>query len=123
VAAAVTDIGIATVVAAPEHDLGPHLIAAIKECQALEASAQGELVRQRVAAWSEELALAVEYLLQDHTPDLLVTALFGRGRCASPIRTHRHALVRHQLDVLSWPQSTSTARARFQRSSAPVLTL
>lgn len=87
VAATITDKSIATVVTAPEHDLGPRLIAAIKEGQGLEVSAQGELVRQRMEAWSEGLALAVERFLQEHTSDLLVTSLFGVG-VAHHISTH-----------------------------------
>ena len=79
VAAALRGTDIETIVAEPEHDLGPRLIAAIKEGQGLALTAQGELVRQRMAAWSEELALALEYLLQGRTPDLLVTSLFGAG--------------------------------------------
>ncbi len=77
VQAAVRDLGIETTVSAPEHDLGPRLIAAIKESQGLEPSAQGEAVRQRMAVWSTELSQVVQRLLRDHTPDLLLTSLFG----------------------------------------------
>jgi UDP:flavonoid glycosyltransferase YjiC (YdhE family) len=79
VAAALTGTGIETIVAAPEHDLGPRLIATIKESQGLDLAAQGELVRQLLATWSEGLALVVESLVQAHPPDLLVTSLFGVG--------------------------------------------
>lgn len=77
VAATVQPLGIETIVAPPEHDLGPRLIAAIREAQGLEQSAQGDLVRQRMALWSAELAPAVQRLIHERQPDLLLTSLFG----------------------------------------------
>ena len=77
VAAAIRGLGIDANVSAPELDLGPRLIAAIKDGQGLEPSAQGELVRQRLTTWSGELAPAVQRLIRERKPDLLLTSLFG----------------------------------------------
>jgi len=65
--------------AAPEHDLGPRLMALSKERQGLPLAAQAELTRQRLAMWSQELVPAVEGLLHEQSADLLVTSLFGAG--------------------------------------------
>jgi UDP:flavonoid glycosyltransferase YjiC (YdhE family) len=77
VAAIVQPLGIETVVAPPEHDLGPRLMAAIRDAQGLEQSVQGDLVRHRMALWSAELAPAVQRLIRERKPDLLLTSLFG----------------------------------------------
>ncbi len=79
VASAVKDLGLETVVSPPAYDFGPRLIAAIRDGQGLEPGAQGELVQQRTAAWSSEFATAVQRLIREHKPDLLLTSLFGAG--------------------------------------------
>src|SRR6266566_3082337 len=56
VAAALRGMGIETICAAPEHDLGPRLIALSKERQGLDLAAQAELTQRRLALWSQELA-------------------------------------------------------------------
>ncbi len=79
VAAALRGMGIETIGAAPEHDLGPRLIALSKERQGLDLAAQAELTQRRLALWSQELAPAVEGLLHEQSADLLLTSLFGAG--------------------------------------------
>ena len=77
VAATVQPLGIETIVAPPEHDLGPRLFAVYRDAQGLEQSAQGDHVRQQIAFWSAELAPAVQRLIHERKPDLLLTSLFG----------------------------------------------
>jgi UDP:flavonoid glycosyltransferase YjiC (YdhE family) len=79
VAATLKSMGIETIGAAPEHDLGPRLLALGKERQGLDLAAQADLTRRRLAMWSQELAPAVEGLLRQQRVDLLVTSLFGVG--------------------------------------------
>lgn len=79
VASAIQDLSIETIILPPAYDFGPRLIAAIREGQALDPAAQGNLVQQRTAAWSSELAAVVQPLLRQHKPDLLLTSLFGVG--------------------------------------------
>jgi UDP:flavonoid glycosyltransferase YjiC (YdhE family) len=79
VAAAVRGMGLEMIEAAPEHDLGPRLVALNKERQGLEVAAQAELARQRLSLWSQELVPAVESLLHEQRAELLLTSLFGVG--------------------------------------------
>lgn len=79
VASAIQDLGIETIIAPPAYDFGPRLIAAIREGQALDPAAQGNLVQERTAAWASEFAAAVQPLIREHKPDLLLTSLFGVG--------------------------------------------
>ena len=79
VATALRGMDIEMIGAAPEHDLGPRLMALSKERQGLPLAAQAELTRQRLAMWSQELVPAVEGLLHEQSADLLVTSLFGAG--------------------------------------------
>ncbi len=79
VAAAGQGLGIDTVVSAPELDLGPRLIATIKESQGLKPAEQGKRLEQLMTVWSDDLAPAVQRLIREHKPDLLLTSLFGVG--------------------------------------------
>jgi UDP:flavonoid glycosyltransferase YjiC (YdhE family) len=79
VASTIKDLGIETIVLPPTYDFGPRLIAAIRDGQTLEPAAQGELVQQRTAAWSKELAARIQPLIHEHKPDFLLTSLFGAG--------------------------------------------
>jgi len=79
VAAALRGMGIETLGASPEHELGPRLIALRKERQGLPFAAQAELTHRHLTMWSQELKPAVEGLLHEHKADLLVTSLFGAG--------------------------------------------
>ena len=79
VVATLKSMGIETFGAAPEHDLGPRLLALSKERQGLDLAAQAALTRQRLTMWSQELAPVVEGLLHDQQVNLLVTSLFGVG--------------------------------------------
>lgn len=79
VVAELSPLGFETAVLPPEHDLGPQLIAAIKDSLRLEESARGHFVEQRLSAWSKGLAPLVEDRVRTFAPDLLLTSLFGVG--------------------------------------------
>ncbi len=79
VADALQSLGIRALTMPPAYDFGPRLIAAIRDGQGLEPTAQGELVLQRTEAWSNELAAAVAPLVREQEPDVVVTSLFGVG--------------------------------------------
>jgi UDP:flavonoid glycosyltransferase YjiC (YdhE family) len=72
-------LGIETVVLSPEHDLGPRIIAAVRDSQGLAGPAQGEFVERRLSDWAKELAHTVQGYISTYAPDLLLTSLFGAG--------------------------------------------
>ncbi len=77
VAAAMQSLGFETVILPDEHDLGPVIIAAVRDSLALPQAQQGELVEQRLSAWAGRLEPVVRDVIRKSAPDLLVTSLFG----------------------------------------------
>ena len=77
VASAVARLNVETVLSAPEHDLGPRLIAARSDTISLAPEVRGHEVGRRLAAWAEDVAPAVELVAKTHRPDGLLTSLFG----------------------------------------------
>lgn len=64
----------------PEADLGPRLVAAIREAMAStggDVAAAGPLVEERLAAWAQEVAALVSPVVAELRPDAVVTSLFG----------------------------------------------
>ena len=73
-------VGLAVQVLPAELDLGPRLIAAIREAMAMtggDLEAAGPLVEERLAAWAREVAAAVAPVAGELRPDAVVTSLFG----------------------------------------------
>jgi glycosyl transferase family 28 len=63
-----------------ELDLGPRLVAAIREAMASTSGdpvAAGPLVQERMALWAEEVARPVAAIVRERTPAAIVTSLFG----------------------------------------------
>lgn len=77
VASDVASFNVETVLCAPEHDLGPRLIAARNDTISLAPEVRGREVGRRLAAWAEDVAPAVELVAKTHRPDALLTSLFG----------------------------------------------
>jgi UDP:flavonoid glycosyltransferase YjiC (YdhE family) len=77
-AAAAMDVPIELLPA--ELDLGPQLIAAVRESMAAsggDLAAAGLLVRQRLSGWAAEVAQVLRGLIAVREPRLVVTSLFG----------------------------------------------
>jgi EryCIII-like glycosyltransferase len=67
-------------VLAPALDLGPRLIAAIRDAMREvgdDPSAAGPIVRDRMSAWAQDVAAAVETIARRERPEAIVTSLFG----------------------------------------------
>src|SRR5438105_1044627 len=77
VAAALQPLGLETTVLAPEYDLGPQLIASVRDSQGLPEVARGEFVKGRLSAWASTLAPVVRNAIRSRAPDQLVSSLFG----------------------------------------------
>jgi UDP:flavonoid glycosyltransferase YjiC (YdhE family) len=77
VANAIRPLGIEADELPPEHDLGPRIIGAVRDSLVLAEAVRGELVKQRLSAWAEELTPIVQDAIQRVSPDLLVSSLFG----------------------------------------------
>jgi UDP:flavonoid glycosyltransferase YjiC (YdhE family) len=63
-----------------ELDLGPRLVAAIREAMASSAGdlvAAGPIVQERMSAWAREVARPVAANVRERTPAAIVTSLFG----------------------------------------------
>jgi hypothetical protein len=61
-------------------DLGPHLVAAIRDATAStggDLRAAGPLVRERMTVWAEEVARSLVEVVRERTPAAIVTSLFG----------------------------------------------
>ena len=74
------DLGVERQLLPEALDLGPRLVAAIRE--AMEATggdlaAAGPLVEERMAAWAREVGAAVSPIIAELRPDAVVTSLFG----------------------------------------------
>jgi UDP:flavonoid glycosyltransferase YjiC (YdhE family) len=73
-------LGVETEVLAPELDLGPRLVAAIREAMGSTGGdivAAGPIVRQRMSAWADEAARAVAEVVRERAPAAIMTSLFG----------------------------------------------
>jgi len=77
VARVLQPLGLEADVLPPKHDLGPRIIAAVRDSQALPEDARGEFVKQRLSAWAAEVAPVVQAAMQRTRPDLLLSSLFG----------------------------------------------
>src|SRR6266508_3097218 len=95
-------LGLEVRVLPEELDLGPWLIAAVREAMAAtggDAGAAGPIVLERMKVWARELAGPVAEEVRDLRPDALVTSLFGVEviEAASPARPW--AVVNSAFDV------------------------
>lgn len=73
-------LGVETVVLASELDLGPRLVAAIRDAMAAtggDLAAAGAIVRDRMTIWAHETARPLAEIVRDREPALIVTSLFG----------------------------------------------
>lgn len=80
VARALSRLGLEVVVLDQALDLGPRLIAAVRDAQALVSSdltAPGRLVQQRLGQWAADVATALRVVIDEHGPRTVVTSLFG----------------------------------------------
>jgi hypothetical protein len=77
VASAITTLGVETVTCRPEDGLGPRFVAARNATISLPPEARSQEVGRRLAAWAEEVAPAVEQIVETHRSDALLTSLFG----------------------------------------------
>ncbi|HEX9466856.1 MAG TPA: nucleotide disphospho-sugar-binding domain-containing protein [Acidimicrobiia bacterium] len=73
-------LGVETRVLPPELDLGPRLVAAIRDGMAAsggDLSAAGPMVKDRMTAWARETASPVADVVREFGPAVVVTSLFG----------------------------------------------
>ncbi|MFL5797253.1 MAG: glycosyltransferase [Actinomycetota bacterium] len=73
-------LGLEVGVLPAELDLGPRLVAAVREAMAEsggDARAAGPIVLERMSAWARDVAGPVAEEVRDARPDALVTSLFG----------------------------------------------
>src|SRR5512143_2127611 len=61
----------------PEHDLGPRLIAAVRESLAQPEAERGEHVKRRMSTWASALAPVVQDAIRRRAPQHLLNSLFG----------------------------------------------
>ena len=76
----VEPIGLEVIVLPSELSLGPRLIGAIRGAMAStggDFTVAGPIVRSRLTEWARETAVPVVDLVRQHTPDLVITSLFG----------------------------------------------
>jgi len=76
----VGELGVAVEVLPPELDLGPRLIAAVRDAMAATTGdpvAAGPMVQERLSGWAGEVAQHVGRSISAHNPDVAVTSLFG----------------------------------------------
>ncbi len=79
ISAQVRRLGFDTAILPPEHDLGPQIIASVRDSQGLPEAARGKFVEQRLSAWAMDLTPAVKSAIETACPDVLLTSLFGVG--------------------------------------------
>lgn len=80
VARSVERLGMKVEALPPEHDLGPALVAAVREAMAEtggDAIDAGPIVEQRMAEWAARAAAAVATSMNAARPDVVLTSLFG----------------------------------------------
>src|ERR1041385_3800781 len=64
----------------PELDLGPTLVAAIRDAMDTtggDLAASGPIVQGRMGRWAERVAEPIAAAVRDHRPAVIVTSLFG----------------------------------------------
>lgn len=74
---AIQPLGFEGAVLPSEHDLGPRLIAAVRESLALPEAERGEHVKRRMSAWASALAPIVQDAIRRRAPQQLLSSLFG----------------------------------------------
>jgi len=77
---ALRGVNVPTEVLPHELDLGPRLVAAIREAMASTGGdlvAAGTLVREPMTVWAEEVAQPVAAIVRERNPAAIVTSLFG----------------------------------------------
>jgi UDP:flavonoid glycosyltransferase YjiC (YdhE family) len=76
---AVRGLTVATEVLPPELDLGPRLIAAIRDAIASTGGdlRAGPLIRERMTLWAQDVAGPIGELVRERAPAVIVTSLFG----------------------------------------------
>lgn len=80
VARAVGALGVDTVVLPSALDLGPRLVAAVREAMTVAGGDQavaGPIVQERMTAWAMETARSVAEAVHEFAPAVMVTSLFG----------------------------------------------
>jgi UDP:flavonoid glycosyltransferase YjiC (YdhE family) len=73
-------LGIETEVLGPELDLGPHLIAAVRDAMTVthgDMTAAGPIVQHHLTAWAQRTADEIAELVGEREPAVVVTSLFG----------------------------------------------
>ncbi|HEU5224752.1 MAG TPA: nucleotide disphospho-sugar-binding domain-containing protein [Actinomycetota bacterium] len=73
-------IGLSGQVLPPEVDLGPRLIAAVRDAMATtsgDLAAAGPVVRERMTGWAREAATPVSDAVREMQSDVVLTSLFG----------------------------------------------
>lgn len=80
VARSLGPLGVQTKVLAPELDLGPRLVGAIREAMTSadgDLATAGPLVRASMTDWAQEVARSVDEIVRGLAPEMIVTSLFG----------------------------------------------
>lgn len=80
VARSLGPLGVETKVLAPELDLGPRLVAAIREAMTSaggDLATAGPLLRASMTGWAQEVARSVAEIVRELAPEVIVTSLFG----------------------------------------------
>jgi len=73
-------LGIGTEALPPEFDLGPALVAAVREAMMEadgDANQAGPIVQQRMTSWAESVASPIAASISARRPDVVLTSLFG----------------------------------------------
>jgi UDP:flavonoid glycosyltransferase YjiC (YdhE family) len=77
---AVAGLGMRVEALPPEYDLGPALMAAVKDAMSAaegDLARAGPMVQHRMSAWAKATASAVAASIDARAPDVLLTSLFG----------------------------------------------
>jgi UDP:flavonoid glycosyltransferase YjiC (YdhE family) len=80
VARSLDPLGVETELLAPELDLGPRLVSAIRDAMTVtggDLRAAGPIVRERMSAWAAEVAQPVAEVVRERDPAATMTSLFG----------------------------------------------
>jgi UDP:flavonoid glycosyltransferase YjiC (YdhE family) len=80
VARSLEPFGVETELLAPDLDLGPRLVGAIRATMTVtggDLEAAGPIVQKRMSGWAAEVAQAVTEIVRRHKPAAIVTSLFG----------------------------------------------
>lgn len=73
-------VGLSGHILPPEVDLGPRLIAAVRDAMATtsgDLAAAGPIVQERMTGWAREAARPVSDAVREMQPDVVLTSLFG----------------------------------------------